>query len=218
MHYYYQDDFPAAELEFGRIRELDREDMGGLDLLKLTFLDQGKIDEAKSFLDGAIEEARKGKAWDWEAGFHADLAYLDCLTSDFAEARRESDEAARAQSKWLAELGQYDYYVDQYDFYLQVLHERALIALELDDLKLYEKELKEIREASQKGSKRQALRRYYHLLGQRQLKNGSISRASLPNILSRTTTSTDTTFPWPKRMSRPETWKRPGRLMSSSPG
>ena len=177
MHYYYQDDYSAAEREFRRIRELDPTDLGGLDLEKLIFFDQGKIEEAKRFLSRAVEEARKEKSPDWEAGFHADLAHLNCLTADFAEARREIEGAAQAQSKWLDELGQYDYFVGQYEFYLCVLHERALISLEMDDLGSYESDLKDIREASQKGAKRPALRRYYHLLGQRELKNGSLSRA-----------------------------------------
>ena len=177
MHYYYQDDFPAAEREFRRIRELDPKDLSGLDLLKLAYLDQGKIEEAKRFLFEAVEETRKEKSPDWEAGFHADLAYLNCITADFGEARREIEEAARSQLKWLAELGQYDYYVGQVEFYQQILHEQALIALELNDLGTYEKNLEEIKIATKRGAKRQALRRYYHLLGQRELKKASLSRA-----------------------------------------
>ncbi|MDH4271909.1 MAG: tetratricopeptide repeat protein, partial [Candidatus Aminicenantes bacterium] len=68
-------------------------------------------------------------------------------------------------------------HLDQYAFYLQILHEKALIALELDDLQSFEQQLKELKTAGRRGAKRQALRRYYHLLGQRELKDGRISRA-----------------------------------------
>jgi len=177
LHYYHQDDYPAAEQEFRRMREFDAKDFMGLDSLKLVFLDQGKVEAAKKLLGGALEEVRNEKSLDWQAGFHADLAYLNCLSGNFTEALKEINEAALAQSMWLAELGQYDEYLGQYAFYLQVLHERALIALELNDLRLYEQQLKEIKTASRKGARRIALRRYYHLLGQREVKRGNLAEA-----------------------------------------
>lgn len=177
--YLAQDDFLNAEQEFRKVLEMDNKisQINALDNLGTLYLHKGKLEVAKNQYQTGLELSKSQKLTDWEGAFHAMLAHVFCLSGNLQEARIEIEEACRWQFKNLEDIGRYDDYIYQYPYYLQLLHERALISLESNDLQAFERQVRELKDSIEKDPRKKFMRRYYHLLGHRELKQNNVQKA-----------------------------------------
>ena len=174
-----QGDFASAEKEIRKASEGDnlQSQINGSDRLGTLYLHMGKIEAARLQYQRGLELSKDQKFANWPAAFHAMLAHLSYLSGRFEDARQEIEQACHGQLRYLEDSDQYDYYMNQYMFYLQLLHERALIALESGDMALFEKQAAELKQSIEKDPRQRVIRRYYHLLGYRELKRNDVSKA-----------------------------------------
>jgi tetratricopeptide (TPR) repeat protein len=174
-----QGDLASAENEFKKAIEQDNPtaQINGFDRLGTLYLHKGKIELARLQYQRGLELSRDKKFADWQGAFHAMLAHLSYLSGHLEDAGRNIEEACQWQLKCLEELGRYEFYLYQYPLYLQLLHERALITLESGDMELFEKQAAELKQAIEKDPRKRVIRRYYHLLGHRELKHDDFSKA-----------------------------------------
>jgi len=177
--YIAQDDYLSAEQEFQKILKMDNmvSQINALDKLGTLYLHQGKIEAAKSQYQTGLELSKSQKMPDWEGAFHAMLAHTLNLSGNFDEARKEIEAARQLQFKYLDDIGNYDIYLEQYTYYLQLLHERALITLESNDIQSFEKQALELKESIEKDPRKKFMRLYFHLMGHRELKQNNIRGA-----------------------------------------
>jgi tetratricopeptide (TPR) repeat protein len=177
--YLARDDFSSAELEFRKVLEMDNKtsQIGASDDLGTLYLHEGKLEAAKNQYQMGLELSKRQKLTDWEGAFHAMLAHVFCLSGNLQEARTEIEAACQGQFKSLEDIGRYNDYIYYYPYYLQLLHERALITLESNNMQAYETQARELKEAIEKDPRKKFMRRYYHLLGHRELKRNNVQKA-----------------------------------------
>jgi tetratricopeptide (TPR) repeat protein len=177
--YIAQDNFSSAELEFRKVLEMDNKlsQINALDNLGTLYLHEGKLEAAKNQYQTGLELSKSQKAKDWDGAFHAMLAHVFCLSGNFQKARTEIEEACQSQFKSLEDIGRYDDYIYYYPYYLQLLHERALISLESNDIQAFERQARELKESIERDPRKKFMRRYFHLLGHRELKRNNVQKA-----------------------------------------
>ncbi len=174
-----QGDLASAEKELRKASDSDNQQaqINGADQLGTLYLHMGKIEQAKLQYQRGLELSGDKRFADWQGAFHAMLAHLSYLTGHIEDAGRDIEKACQMQLKYLEALGGYELYLSQYPLYLQLLHERALITLESGDMEMFEKQATELKQAIDKDPRKRAIRRYYHLLGHRELKRNDVSKA-----------------------------------------
>jgi len=177
------DDFASAEKELRRF--LDQRNWvevfsayGHLSGLSLT---QGKIQEALSLAVLAAEKAEGIYDWSFRKRSHFLLANLHRLSGNLPEALAESEKACPCYEAD-------DFFTNpetgapiftRYDDIscLPYFHQRALIALEMGRVGEFEKQLAEIKQLVEHSSFPNLMRVYYHLLGQRELRENKFDGA-----------------------------------------
>lgn len=165
--YWARDELAAAEDIYKTIVDQNSqgEDVQRLYNLEVTSLSQGKIEQAKDLARRVMEGAKSLKdSQDIERSRHYDLAYLYRLSGELPQALQEAEEACRDYEK----LAITD---------VQSLHLRALIALEMNRSGDFEKQVEEIRRFIEKNERPKFMKVYYHLLGQRELKDKNFLKA-----------------------------------------
>jgi tetratricopeptide (TPR) repeat protein len=160
--YFQQDDFANAEKEYQKLVEKDdpRDRMHGFYRLAAVSLSRGRIEEAKQRTRRGIELAQRVKDTELERHLHDLLAYLHRLTGQLPEALKEAEQACREGEK-------------EGVHFVQKLHLRALITVEMNQFEEFEKQIEEIKgyldpDRFPEGFPR-LMRVYYHLLGHREL-------------------------------------------------
>ena len=177
------DDFASAEKELRRF--LDQRNWvevfnayGHLSGLSLT---QGKIQEALSLAGLAAEKAEGIYDWSFRKRSHSLRANLHRLSGNLPEALAESEKACPCYDED-------DFFTNpetgapiftRYDDIscLPYFHQRAMITLELGRVEEYEKQLAEIKQLVEHSPFPNLMRVYYHLLGQRELRQNNFDGA-----------------------------------------
>lgn len=183
------DDFPNAERELRTIiagEEKTERVYAAMGLMGL-YLTQGKLQAAKEEAQRGIELAESLGDPGWLRMSHFNKACLDRLSGDLEEALRQVDLACPGKG----EAGIYD---------LGALHLKALITLEMGRMDDFESELEGIRQLVERERYPKLMRAYYHLLGQRELRENNVEKAIdhlwkalklLPSPLGKSNADTD---------------------------
>lgn len=167
-------DFDGAEREFRK--SLAEKDVPlrikALMLLRDLFLMRGRVGEAAGqirlafqIVDGAAKDDRR--AGSAKSSLHLDLAYLYRLAGRPAEALAEVEAARLA----------YESTPGGRSAPLKVLHQRALLLLDLDRMKDFELQAEGIRELIELRQTPGLMRIYHHLIGQAEIKKGDFEKA-----------------------------------------
>ncbi|MCJ7488237.1 MAG: tetratricopeptide repeat protein [Candidatus Aminicenantes bacterium] len=183
------DDFANAESELRAIvvGEDETERVYAAMGIMGLYLTQGKLQKAKEEAQRGIALAESLGDPGWVRMSHFNMACLDRLSGDLAEALRQVDLACPDQGQ----AGIYD---------LGTLHLKALITLELGRKDDFEKEIEGIRQIIERERYPKLMRIYDHLLGQRELRENNVEKAIdhlwkalklLPSPLGKSNADTD---------------------------
>jgi tetratricopeptide (TPR) repeat protein len=133
--------------------------------LGILCLQQGKFEKSIEHIKQAIDWAENVGSAEYKSFFHSCLAYIYTKSGDYQRALEECDEALRA-----VEAGNLKYQ-------RLALHYKGLAYVEMDSLNEAQKIADGLKGLIDRGLNKKAMRDYYHLIGQIQLKRDKISNA-----------------------------------------
>jgi tetratricopeptide (TPR) repeat protein len=170
----HKQDFPAAAADFRKVRE-GNEPYYQIEAQLLSSdlcLMQGRVEEAKSHLRRGLEIAEKVDSkkipmiFSRKESLHQELSYLHRLTGQYGEALKEMDEALRYYKEFAGDIPA-----------VSLLHQKALILLDLDRMEDFTRLTNEIKGLIEREEKPKLMRVYYHLLGSLELKKNNPKKA-----------------------------------------
>ena len=165
--YLLKGDFQETEKEFQNVIESANENYGlqAKEGLALLYLFEGKIGRSKEQSLQGIEISRKNDAMARECAFHDDLWFIFLTSGDFASALKETEKI------WHYALG-----ADNFDWQRIAIWKKGLAYVGMKSIEKAQDVADELKEFTEKGINKKAIRLYHHLQGKIELEKKNFSQ------------------------------------------